>query len=136
MSRIVPVQNPRRAALSTAVATRLGDGVRREPIDTLGRQWVWWFAAKPAKRARGGGAKSQPRLSLKALEGENPKGAASSRHAKPMRGCEVLSEGRKPRNRGPASRLGAGALGRRSAGISAGGTVGGSFGRGNATETF
>jgi hypothetical protein len=94
--RIAPVQNPRRAALCAPAATRRADRASREPIDTLGRRWARQFAAASAKRVRGGGAKSRPRLPVEALEGAKPKGAASGQCAKPMRAVRHSRKGQSP----------------------------------------
>jgi hypothetical protein len=100
-------------------------GARTRPS---GSRLTLWGAggvgfAGTAKRVRGGGAKSQPRLSPENPRRGKPRGGSSGQQAKHLSGRQEFSEGLKPRNRGLSGRPGATV-----AGTPLGQTVCGSFG--------
>jgi hypothetical protein len=92
----------------------------------LGDAFGWFL-----KRVRGGWAKSQPRHSPERPGRVKPRGGSGEGLAKHLPCHKGLSEGSKPRNRGPSGRPGASA-----AGIPLGETVGGRISGGNAGDTF
>jgi hypothetical protein len=98
------VQEPYKGCLvRNRVLMRDPDEVRRRPIDTLGRRWVRRLRRIREARERRSG-EIPVKASVKDPRRAKPKGAASRRRAKPASGCQGLSEGWKPRNRGLSSR--------------------------------
>lgn len=86
-------------------------------VERSGRRSRLWDAATRAnesgagKRVRGGRAKSLPRRTWQALEGENPGEHPAPDMLTACRACQGLPEGSKPRSRGsdePALHFGAG----------------------------
>jgi hypothetical protein len=125
------VQKPYKGGLArNRVFMRGPDEVKRRPIETLGRRRMWRLRQICEARERRSG-EIPVKACVKNPRRAKPKGASSRRRAKHTSGCQGLSEGSKPRNRGLSSRpVGS------PAGATAGETVRGCIRRGNAPGTF
>jgi hypothetical protein len=92
-------RNSTRVALAGWAPMRWVAGARWRPIDTLRCRPAKLILVLVEARERSPG-EIPARFSLEYPGRVNPKGAASSRCAKHAFGCQGLSEGSKPRNRG------------------------------------
>jgi hypothetical protein len=108
--------NPKRVAGCSLSGTTVGqDSAKQEPIDTLGRRWIGGVIVRSAKRVRGGRAKSRPRHLRRTLEGRSPWELPAAGVLNPCRSVGTLGrvKAQEPRPAGPATRYGAGYIGRR-----------------------